>query len=144
MSGPKQHYVAGFLVDPTTRTIALVRKGKPAWQAGRLNGIGGKIEAGENESNAMRREFREEAGVDITEGAWEAIAVVAGDWGSVTFFRVFGPTSGVRTMETEPIEVHSIDALPLNQCLPNLSWLIPLALYTHDEYAPLIAAEVKS
>lgn len=136
-----QHYVAGFLIDNDARTVALVRKGKPAWQAGRLNGIGGKIEDGEDDSQAMRREFLEEAGVDISEAMWEVFAVVAGDWGSVTFFRVFGPTSAVRTMESEPIEVHSLDALPLDECLPNLSWLIPLALYTHDTYRPLVATE---
>jgi 8-oxo-dGTP diphosphatase len=138
----QQHYVAGFLIDPAIRTIALVRKGKPAWQAGLLNGIGGKIEAGENEAQAMRREFREEAGLDIAEDAWEAVAVVSGDWGSVTFFRAFGPTVGVRTMEAEPIEVHSLDRLPYDEALPNLSWLIPLALYSHDRYMPLRATEV--
>jgi 8-oxo-dGTP diphosphatase len=145
MSAPSSanvnHYVAGFLIDPTRQLVALVRKGKPAWQAGLLNGIGGKIEPGESAADAMSREFMEEAGVCIQAGAWEHFATVDGDWGSVTFFRCFGSTSGVQTMESEPIEVHHLPSVPYDAALPNLSWLLPLALYTHDTYAPIVARE---
>ena len=41
-------------------------------------------------------------------------------------------------MEAEPVEVHPISAIP------NLSWLIPLALYDHDRYRPLHALELVS
>lgn len=42
-------YVAGFLFGPMPRHnyVALIRKNKPDWQKGKLNGIGGKVEAGE-------------------------------------------------------------------------------------------------
>lgn len=136
----EQHYVAGFLIDPKTRTIVLVRKGKPEWQSGRLNGVGGKVEPGEVGWDAMRREFREETGQDVN--SWERFATVEGLWGSVEFFRALGPTTKVQTMESEPIEVHSLDTLPYDQALPNLSWLIPLALYRHDRYMPIRATEV--
>jgi len=36
--------VCGFLIHKPLMLVALVRKQKPAWQAGLLNGIGGKIE----------------------------------------------------------------------------------------------------
>lgn len=136
----KQHYVAGFRIDPEARTVVLIRKGKPEWQKGRLNGVGGKIEPTEVAPYAMRREFREEAGVDIAD--WDMFAVVQGLWGSVSFLRSFGPTSGVRTMESEPIEVHDLERVPWDQCLPNLSWLLPLALYIDDAYDPVVAAEI--
>jgi 8-oxo-dGTP diphosphatase len=132
-------YVAGFLIDRHARTVAVVRKRKPQWQAGRLNGIGGKVEPGETASEAMRREFNEEAGVDI--GSWSHYATVEGDWGSVEFFRAWGDVWLVRTMEEEPIEVHRLDDFPYGEALPNLSWLIPLALYTYDAYAPVVARE---
>lgn len=135
-----RYYVAGFRIDPAAGTVALIRKGKPDWQAGKLNAIGGKIEDGEDQPDAMRREFREEAGLDIPD--WQWFATVEGEWGTVWFFRSFGPTSGVRTMEAEPIEVHPLDAVPYAECLPNLSWLLPLALYRHDDYRPLWATEV--
>ena len=134
-----QDYVAGFLIDPVTRTVALVRKGKPQWQAGKLNAIGGKVEPGESAEQAMRREFAEEAGVD--RGDWAHFASVRGPWGQVSFFRAFGSTGAVRTMETEPIEVHSLDAVPFDEAIPNVSWLLPLALYSHDLYEPVVAVE---
>lgn len=135
-------YVAGFLFDPNLTRVALVRKGKPEWQAGRLNGIGGKIEPGETALEAMRREFLEEAGLGGEVEFWHHFATVRGDsWGSVSFFRATGPVDSVRTMEAEPIEVHRIADLPWAECLPNLSWLIPLATYQHDLYLPVIAHE---
>lgn len=134
-------YVAGFLIDPTAETVTLIRKGKPEWQRGKLNGVGGKIEPGEWPSDAMRREFREEAGLDIT--SWDWFATVEGPWGAVYFFRAFNEATP-RTMESEPIEVHRLDEVPYAECIPNLSWLIPLARYTHDYYGPVTATEVRS
>lgn len=131
-------YVAGFLIDPWADTIALVRKGKPEWQAGKLNGVGGKIESGETPAEAMRREFWEEAGLNLT--SWHWFATVEGPWGRVFFFRSFNNATP-RTMESEPIEVHRLAEVPYEECLPNLSWLIPLAIYTHDDYAPVVATE---
>jgi hypothetical protein len=107
-------YVAGFLIDPRAGTVALVRKGKPEWQRGKLNGV------------------------DITN--WQPFATVDGPWGAVYFFRAFSSATP-RTMEAEPIEVHPLDAVPYAECIPNLSWLIPLARYTHDLYAPVVASE---
>lgn len=54
------NYVCGFLFSEDH--VLLLRKNKPDWQAGNLNGVGGKIEEGENKHEAMRREFLEEAG----------------------------------------------------------------------------------
>lgn len=136
-------YVAGFLFDQNLTRVALVRKGKPQWQAGRLNGIGGKIEPGETSIEAMRREFAEEAGLDAEIEFWHHFATVKGEWGHVDFFRATGPVDQVRTMESEPIEVHDVSSIP-GEALPNLSWLIPLARYTHDVYEPLVADEVVS
>lgn len=56
-------YVLGFLFDLDDDSILLVRKNRPDWQAGLLNGIGGKIESGENPFDAMTREFVEETGI---------------------------------------------------------------------------------
>lgn len=61
MNAAGQQYVVGLAVNQGW--VALIRKAKPAWQAGRLNGIGGKVEPGEDPQLAMAREFEEEAGV---------------------------------------------------------------------------------
>ena len=58
-------YVVGFLFSPDKHRVVLIRKNRPKWQAGRLNGVGGHIEDGESPLTAMRREFFEETGVAI-------------------------------------------------------------------------------
>lgn len=60
---PQLEYVVGFMFDPSLQLVLLIRKNRPDWQAGRLNGIGGKIEDGEASIDAMIREFKEEAGL---------------------------------------------------------------------------------
>lgn len=127
------NYVAGFLICRTTHSVALVKKRKPEWQRGKLNGVGGKIEPGEAPYNAMVREFREEAGIEVL--TWEPfVRLVGRDW-TVTFFRAFTDnwadpylTSHVRTVEKEEVVVIGIDRVTPKNALPNLSWLIPMAL----------------
>lgn len=136
-----QAFVAGFLMDDIGR-VALVRKLRPAWQAGRLNAIGGKVEPGETTSEAMRREFREEASLDLN--GWEHFVRLELSYGDVDFFRMVVAGSvmeQVRAATDEQIEVYDMDNIPATS-LPNLSWLIPLARYTHDQYELIVVREV--
>lgn len=57
-----RRYVLGFLFSRDETRVALLRKTRPAWQAGRLNGVGGHAEEGETFDQAMAREAREELG----------------------------------------------------------------------------------
>lgn len=136
-------YVAGFLI--CGERVLLIRKSRPEWQRGRLNGIGGHIETGESPAEAMRREFREEAGLDIDD--WEHFATVRGDWwGEVWFFRLEVPSEVFFSIKTGLVDEGNLERRHLNEAqaygaLPNLSWLLPLAAYRHDSYAPVIATE---
>ena len=58
-------YVAGFCFSECGGRVALIRKLKPEWQRGLLNGIGGKMEPGESLHSAMVREFEEETGAHV-------------------------------------------------------------------------------
>jgi len=60
----KHRYVVGFLFSEDQSRVLLVWKNRPAWQNGKLNGVGGKIEAGETPLQAMEREFKEETYFD--------------------------------------------------------------------------------
>jgi 8-oxo-dGTP diphosphatase len=127
-----QEYVCGFLFSPDRTRVLLIRKNRPAWQAGKLNGLGGKVEPGEAALDAMRREFREEAGAEVAD--WQHVLTLSGadDAGSGRgwaghFFRAFGELSGVRAMTDEPLEVHATRPLPPDT-IPNLQWMVPLML----------------
>ena len=125
-------YACGFLFSPDRKRVLLIRKRRPAWQAGKLNGLGGKVEPGETPLQAMRREFREEAGVDMAE--WQEVLTLSGadDAGSGVgwrghFFRAFGDLEAPRSITDEQLERHAVDALP-HDVIPNLRWMIPLML----------------
>jgi hypothetical protein len=69
-------YVAGFLFRENKTQVALIEKQRPAWQKGKLNGIGGRVEIDETPREAMKREFKEEAGADISQ--WRAFCYLQG------------------------------------------------------------------
>ena len=120
-----REYVCGFLFSPDRTRVLLIRKRRPAWQAGRLNGVGGKVEPGEAVREAMRREFREEAGLDGID--WRPGVVLTGpDWRG-HFFRAFGDGHAARATTDEPLEIHDTAALPPD-VIPNLRWIVPLLL----------------
>lgn len=122
----KTYYVAGFLFDSGCANVALIRKAKPLWQAGKLNAIGGKIEYGEVPAQAMVREFLEETGLRLLD--WREFCVLEGPTARVHFFETAGDVHRLTSMEEEQIEVVSVATLNDEIIIPNLQWLIPLAL----------------
>lgn len=127
-----QLYACGFLFSNDRTRVILIRKNRPAWQAGKLNGLGGKLEPGETPYDAMRREFREEAGVDIAD--WRECLTVTGDPSPADprgwrghFFRAFGDLEACSAQTDERLEIHSIASLP-KDTIPNLQWMIPMML----------------
>ena len=122
-------YTCGFLFGPDRRQCALIRKDHPEWQAGLLNGIGGKLKPLEPPPAAMVRKFEEEAGLTGVE--FEEFARLHGGDYRVHFFRGFDQAVvNVKTMTSEEVYFY---ALPIvrRDIVPNLRWLIPLAL---DEF----------
>lgn len=131
-----QAYVLGFRFDYAKLRVALIRKNKPAWQAGLLNGIGGKHEDGESYHAAMVREFKEEAGVD--EIQWSHFHTMRGkDW-MVVCFAGLGDLSKLVSMEAEKVEIHAVAAVGRG-CVENLAWLIPLAIDHLEDKRPLFS-----
>lgn len=129
----KVDYVAGFLFDAKGERVALIEKARPEWQKGKLNGIGGHIEKGETPSQAMRREFREETGVDVRD--WLHFGTLQGESDVnrvVHFFLCFEDAALYTIMEgrqftDERVSVFWVDDLKSLNVIPNLRWLIPMA-----------------
>ncbi|MBI3630915.1 MAG: NUDIX domain-containing protein [Candidatus Sungbacteria bacterium] len=62
-----KNYTLGFIFTPSLGRVLLVHKLNPEWQAGKINGGGGKMEAGENPLTCIVREVREETGLITNE-----------------------------------------------------------------------------
>lgn len=128
MGIPKRtNYVGGFLFSPTGQYVALIQKNKPAWQNGKLNAIGGKIELGETAEAAMRREFLEEAGLDIPD--WRQFCVLTGKDYMVHFFETAHPRwAELESLTDEIVNIYDTKDIRTLNIIPNLKWLVPLAL----------------
>ena len=118
--------------------MALIHKNHgPAAVVGRWNGIGGKRNPGapglpdESSDAAMWREFIEEAGVPVS---WTLFLRLGGPGWEVDFFHAFDSVklAEVRQRETEEVATFSISSLP--NVVPNLRWIIPMALGHEDDH----------
>lgn len=128
-----QKYVIGFAFW-RDQVLLLHKKKGPAYVVGRLNGVGGKIEEGEETIHAMVREFMEETGVETWPSAWEHVTTINGEDYELRvlvnflpdytdFFSISNPESSGETLEWLPI-----DNLRTANVVPNIRWLIPLCL----------------
>jgi 8-oxo-dGTP diphosphatase len=122
----KPAFVLALLYSADRRQVVLMRRTKPAWQAGRVNGLGGRLMPGESAAAAARREVREECGVDVA--AWREVLV----WEDAEYVMhvlsaVSAEARAARTQEDQEVFLADVDALPPN-VIDNLRWLVPLAL----------------
>ncbi len=140
MSIPNEvKYVAGFLFNDERNGVALIHKTRgPGCMVGKWNAIGGKIKRGapglpdESSDAAMWREFHEEAGVSVT--SWTLFLRLKGPGWSVDFYHAFSTKAlaEVHTCEAEEVSTFPIWSLP--ETVPNLRWIIPMALGHEDDH----------
>lgn len=133
-------YVLGFVFDDSGDHVVLIQKTKPAWQAGKWNGLGGKIEPWESAHKAMIREFEEEAGVYSAD--WVNFGRMVGpDWDCELFY-VFNTNvrALVTTRTDEKVCTFSVQSLP--ETISNVPWLIAAAR-NHKQNRGEFTLEVK-
>ena len=125
-----QRYVVGFAFDAAAERVALIRKNKPQWQAGKWNGIGGHVGPGETPGSAMVREFHEETGALVM--GWQRFVQLQDArraW-CVDFYRARSVNlDKLRSTTDEVVQCWytRYATHPRMDILPNLRWLIPLA-----------------
>lgn len=129
-SGAVTHYCLGFAFTPSRRVV-LVEKNRPAWQVGKLNGVGGHVESGETADEAMAREFFEETGVAVLRDSWRHFATLHNNHAfrlDCFYTRLTAEQeANVRTTTDEPIILELVSRLYVLRAVPNLRWLIPMA-----------------
>jgi 8-oxo-dGTP diphosphatase len=97
------NYCLGFVVDPSGERVLLMEKRRPSWQAGRLNGIGGKVEGEETGVEAMVRECQEETGLVLPADAWAPMGAIAFEGGQVHVYVATGDVDAAQALTDEPM-----------------------------------------
>lgn len=122
-------YVVGFLFDQPCDRVLLIEKRHPVWQAGMLNGVGGKAGPGESIAEAMRRESLEEA--DVTPD-WRHFVTLRHPVVEVAFFvaRDSECFHQARALTDERLARVPIARLGLWGIIADLAYLIPMARHS--------------
>lgn len=146
-----KEYVLGFAFSKDRQYLVLIKKDRPEWQAGKLNGIGGKLEPrkdnkefNEDPIDAMIREFKEETGVSTEAKDWDYFGKmsfkkdVMGGSANIYLYRMFSEEIyGCHKVETEEVIIHRVEMfLSSYNLMPNLPLLINLAL--SKEFQPVV------
>lgn len=123
-------YTVGFIFNQDLSEVLLMHKKRPAWQVGRLNGVGGKIEPNEGSVDCIVREVLEETGAKTQKESWSYFGEIKSDNWRVDLYTLtyLGNTDDFSTTTDEKVEWFRVGDLPDN-ILENLSWIIPLAIY---------------
>lgn len=129
-----KQYVLGLLFTTKKDVVWLIRKNRPAWQRGLLNGIGGQVETakGERPDAAMVREFEEEAGLHID--TWKFFCSL-GDDRSYQIHCYYAFSDEIPTSMTDEVVIsYCYDGTQhwLTPTVVQIQWLIPMALSFSD------------
>ena len=102
--------VCGLVFNSDQSKIALIPKNRPKFLAGKMNGIGGKVEIGEGHAESMSREFEEETGCKVPQNEWEKIGNTYGGNYTVVWYRATLPDKLFNNIHTTTDEeIHIID-----------------------------------
>jgi len=122
-----KEYVVGIVLDEFDYVL-LIRKNRPDWQAGRLNGVGGKVEEGEIPYEAMIRECKEECGLSLYN--WLQLGTVTDGTNYTVYYYVAKTTAMLKakTVTDEKIEIFHLDFLEYADLVPPTDVFLRLGL----------------
>ena len=125
-------YVVGLLFSDNLDYVLLIEKKRPTWQAGKLNGVGGKAGQDEGLLAAMMREFKEETGVHVD--SWKHLIDQRFPGGKVAYFiaKSSEALDAAKTVTDEELEIISVAHIinPLYELIEPLQWIIPMGIYS--------------
>lgn len=129
-------YVLGFVLDNKMERIALILKNRPDFLAGKWNALGGKVEEGETEKEAVKREVEEESGLVIEEKDWQPVGVIqdnkdkeVDEFRVDVFYALTNDISKAKTLTDEEVEVFYIsDVLKKDNLTDHLPQIISTIL----------------
>lgn len=136
------NYVLAFIFSADLNQVLLIRKSRPDWQEGRWNGLGGKIEQGEDVMAAARREVAEESGLQVTNWVQVGNMKLEEEW--LVEILTATADSNIKLLSGDEGEVQwfPVASLP-EEVLPNLHWLIPLSINRFKPGLPFSIEQVR-
>ena len=126
-------YVVIFLFTEDLSKVLLIKKTHGPY-TGCWNGVGGKIENGEDSRDAAVRETEEEVGVDISLDCKELVYMKFNNNVELTVFYAMVDPADVSQMEEEPIQWY-----PANQIAGRLT---PIALAGDGNVPYFVSASI--
>jgi 8-oxo-dGTP diphosphatase len=138
-----KHYSLVFAISEDRKRVLLIRKNRPKWQEGKLNGIGGLFEEQKDLGvqfgvvtppivNCTIREFREEASLLIKPEKIKQRGEMRGCNWTVSVYLYYmdlQEESSVQGLTDEKLEWVNIHDLPNSpDVVPNLKWLVNACL----------------
>lgn len=116
--------------------VLLIRKQKPVHHAGKLNGLGGKVEPAESHRRGVCREVAEEAGLVVPARQWRRFGTIKWTVWQVSLWTVQLTAAQEKQLPPQfadpAVGWYPVDQLP-STVVANLHWLIPLALDVHRQ-----------
>ncbi len=138
----RNKFVAGFMFNLNLDKVALIKKTRPEWQKGLLNGIGGRIEDGESSIQAMVREFKEETGMTTLDEDWTCFSTAVNEdktW-FVDFYQMVTCDEDLEDLASitdENIVIIDVANLDNEPVVQSLKWLIKMCLDRNIEHAEI-------
>lgn len=130
------HYTNTFIFSEDSSKVLLIKKNKPSWQKGRLNGIGGHVENGETPIEAAIREVKEECDISLDVNDMTHFCnLFSISWEMYCFsaFISIEKMEKFKSLTEETVQIYSIDIKDRpDLTIPNLSWMIPMALNSRN------------
>lgn len=121
------NYVVGFAFDESKENVLLMRKNRPDWQKGYLNGLGGHIEINEYPLHAMRREAYEEAGIDVS-WKYRAFIYKPNIFNLYVFYAYSDEIFNFQQKEDEILNIYNTLKIYKEKMIHNLYFMIPYGI----------------
>ena len=94
-----------------------------------MNGVGGKVEEGEEFIDAMVREFKEETDLDSLPSDWTNFLTMKSDSFVVEVYKMVTDTTPIpKSMTDEEVKHYFCITLSDHKTVSNIPWIIALAL----------------
>lgn len=131
--------VVGLLLQTSAQKVVLIEKqrpegyegaGRPKWQVGLLNGLGGVVKEGETPIKTLVRKVEAEAGLKTSDASWKLVnTLMDGDAEIQVFARILtdGEAKKLLSPTDESVGLYYIAKLNSHKTIPNIQWLVPFA-----------------